>query len=442
MALPGARPYRTYVLRIRFTRAGALPQNFADPAGVVCLKTNPTGGDDDEAVQQASRQDLARALAPRYTHASRRQKGQLLDEFCAITGYTRKHALVMLSRPPVEDRARSVGGRPLSYGPAEVALLRVCWSATDGICSKRLAPFLPELLERLRHWHALRHVSAQTIERVAHMSPATIDRALASSRAGLPKRGLSMTRPGTLLKHQVAIKTFADWSETVPGFVEVDLVAHCGWIGAGPFLYTLTLVDVATGWVSCAGLRDKRAESVLAALHGVHEGLPFRILGLDSDNGSEFLNAPLLKYCADQHITFTRGRPYRKNDSCFVEQKNWAVVRRLVGYARLEAPALAALERIHELARDYVNFLHPVRKLQEKVRRGSRITRRYDTAQTPYRRLLASGVLLRKNQARLAARSKAVDPLRLKLELEAAQRTLAQHAVRPAIVHPLRSDSL
>src|SRR5205823_1121289 len=155
--------------------ASALPQNFVDPAGQVCLKTNPTGGNDDERVQQASRHDLARALAPRYAHASRRQKGQILDEFCAITGYTRKHALVMLSRPPVEDRARSVGGRPRSYGPAEVALLRVCWSATDGICSKRLAPFLPELLARLRHWHALRHVSAGTIERVARMSPSTID---------------------------------------------------------------------------------------------------------------------------------------------------------------------------------------------------------------------------------------------------------------------------
>ena len=126
------------------------------------------------------------------------------------------------------------GWTPLVGREAEVALLRVCWSATDGICSKRLAPFLPELLERLRHWHALRHVSAETIERVAHMSPSTIDRALASSRPGLPKRGISTTRPGTLLKHQVAIKTFADWTETVPGFVEVDLVAHCGWTGAGP----------------------------------------------------------------------------------------------------------------------------------------------------------------------------------------------------------------
>jgi hypothetical protein len=211
----------------------ALPQNFADPAEGFCLKTDPTGGNDDEAVQQASRHDLARGLAPRYVHASRREKGQLLNEFCAVTGYTRKHALVLLNQPPVEQRASIHRGRPPSYGPAEVALLRMCWAATDGICSKRLAPFLPELLERLRRWHALRHISAETIQRVAYMSPSTIDRALAASRDGLPKRGLSTTRPGTLLKHQVAIKTFADWTETKPGFVEVDLVAHCGWTGAG-----------------------------------------------------------------------------------------------------------------------------------------------------------------------------------------------------------------
>src|ERR671932_1322166 len=179
---------------------------------------------------------------------------------------------------------------------------------------------------------------------------------------------------------------------------------------------------------------DKRAQTVLAALRRLREGLPFALLGLDSDSGSEFLNTALMDYCTDQRITFTRGRPYRKNDGCFVEQKNWAVVRRLVGYQRLEAPALAASERVHELARDYVNFLHPVRRLTEKVRRGARITRRYDTAQTPYRRLVASGTLAKRAAGELAARSAALDPLRLKLELEAAQRTLAQRAVQPAVV--------
>ena len=174
---------------------------------------------------------------------------------------------------------------------------------------------------------------------------------------------------------------------------------------------------------------------MLAALRRVQEGLPFKILGLDSDSGSEFLNSTLLDYCTDQHITFTRGRPYRKNDGCFVEQKNWAVVRRLVGYQRLEAPALAALERVHELARDYVNFLHPVRRLTEKVRRGARVTRHYDTAQTPYRRLVASSTLTKKAARQLAIRSKKLDPLHLKLELECAQRTLAERQVRSVLHH-------
>jgi hypothetical protein len=174
----------------------------------------------------------------------------------------------------------------------------------------------------------------------------------------------------------------------------------------------------------------------------VRDGLPFRLRGLDSDSGSEFLNSALIEYCAEQHITFTRGRPYRKNDGCYVEQKNWAVVRRLVGYQRLEAPALSALERVHDLAREYVNFSHPVRRLTEKIRLGARVTRRYDTAQTPYRRLLASGCLSQIATRQLAMRSKALDPLRLKLELESAQRTLAERAVRPAVAHPLRSDHL
>ena len=194
--------------------------------------------------------------------------------------------------------------------------------------------------------------------------------------------------------------------------------------------------------MSCTGIRDKRAQTVLAALRRLREGLPFKLRGLDSDCGSEFLNTALVDYCTDQHITFTRGRPYRKNDGCHVEQKNWAVVRRLVGYQRLETPALPGLERVHDLARDYVNFLHPARRLTEKVRLGARVTRRYDMAQTPYRWLLASGCLSQKAARDLAIRWKRLDPLRVKLELESAQRTLAESAVRPAVRDPLRSDHL
>ena len=265
---------------------------------------------------------------------------------------------------------------------------------TDGICSKRLAPFLPELLDRLRRRQALREFPVAVQTRVARVNSATVDRALEPLREQTKaRRGISTTKAGTLLKRQIPIRTFAEWTEARPGFFEMDLVAHCGWSGAGQCLYTLSMVDVATGWVAWAGLRDKRSETVFHALQRIRAELPFRILGLDSDNGTEFINRALLDYCSEQGITFTRSRPYLKNDTCHVEQKNWAVVRRLVGYDRLEWPALAALERIHDLAGDYVNFLHPVRKLVSKTRTGLRVTRRYEFAQTPFHGLVDSGAL-------------------------------------------------
>ena len=379
-------------------------------------------------VQRASWYDLVRALTPRYAHVGKREKGQILDQVCQVTGYTRKHAVALLRQPPpAELPAKRSRHRSPSYGPAEVELLQLCWLVTDGICGKRLAPFLPELVRRLRRWHALRDVPAEV---QAQMSAATVDRALQPYRVQHKRRGVSTTQPGTLLKRQIAIRTFADWTDVQPGFLEMDLVAHCGWNAVGPFLYTLSMVDVATGWVACAGLRDRRQETVFSGLQRLQADLPFPILGLDSDNGGEFINRLLIGYCAEQGITFTRGRPYAKNDSCHIEQKNWAVVRRLVGYDRLELPALAALGRIHDLARDYVNFLHPVRKLVSKTREGARIRRRYDAARTPFHRLLDSGVLSIQLTRELKARSANVDPVRLKVQLEAAQRTLAARAAR------------
>jgi hypothetical protein len=410
----------------------ALPQEFADRNEAFASRKNPTEGEVGEAVQRASRHDLVRALAPRYGHVSKTEKGHILDQVCEMTGYTRKYALTLLTDPPADEpRVKRTRQRSASYGPEEIELLRLCWLVTDGICSKRLAPFLPELLDRLRRRQALREFPAAIQTRVAQMSAATIDRALKPVREQTrARRGISTTKAGTLLKRQIAIRTFADWTDARPGFLEMDLVAHCGWSGAGQFLYTLSMVDVATGWVACAGLRDKRQETVFHALQRLQAELPFRILGLDSDNGTEFINRALLDYCTDHGITFTRSRPYLKNDTCHVEQKNWAVVRRFVGYDRLELPALPALERIHDLARDYVNFLHPVRKLISKTRTGPRVTRRYDLAQTPFHRLLDSDALSIKMTRQLRARSKTIDPYRLKVQLETAQRTLATRAVR------------
>jgi hypothetical protein len=383
-------------------------------------------------VRRSSRYEYARAIAARYRRAGKREKGRILDEFCAATGYHRKYALGLLKRPPV-----ATGGsgprraRPRLCGPAEMGLLRACWELTDGICSKRLAPFLGELVERLAACDALPDEASPAVRaRVARLSPATIDRRLRPERARWPRRGRGTTKPGTLLKGQVPLKTFADWNGTVPGFLEVDLVAHCGASGAGEFLLTLSTVDVATGWASCIGVQNKGEYAIFEALCQLRAGLPFPLLGIDSDNGSEFLNHSLVRYCQQERITFTRSRPYRKEDTCHIEQKNWSVVRRLVGYARFERAALGRLNRLYALARDYVNFFQPVLKLVEKQRDGARVTKRYDRAQTPYRRLLAAGVLGPETRIQLAARYAALHPIRLKLDVEAAQQALYSRAVR------------
>ena len=226
------------------------------------------------------------------------------------------------------------------------------------------------------------------------------------------------------------IKTFADWDSARPGFLEIDLVAHCGSTSAGPFLFTVSTVDVATGWTLCRAVRNRGEEAVFQELAEIRHRLPFPLLGLDSDNGGEFINRTLVHYCQDESITLTRARPYRKNDSCHVEQKNWSVVRRLVGYARFEQDALPALNAVYALAEDYVNFLQLVLKLVEKTRDGPRVHRRYDTAQTPYRRLLSLADLPAAKRHDLEARYEAIHPIRLKTTLEHVQTQLSAHAVR------------
>jgi hypothetical protein len=380
-------------------------------------------------VGRGSKREYADAVRARYRRASKAEKGRILNEFVAATGYHRVYARQVLRRPrPARGGQRRK--RPRVYGPAEVSLLGICWEVTDGICSKRLAPFLPELLAKLAACDALpEDVTPEVLARVGGMSASTIDRALGPARAAWPKRGWGTTKPGTLLKHQIPVRTFADWDDERPGFLEADLVGHSGASSAGEFLFTLSTVDVASGWSACVGVRNKGEYATFEALRQLREELPFQLLGLDSDNGGEFINRSLTRYCQEEGITFTRTRPYRKNDNCYVEQKNWSVVRRLVGYARFELEALPALNRVHALARDFVNFFQPVQKLVEKTRDGARVTKHYDRAQTPYQRLLATTILAPEIAAGLAARYAALNPLQLKLELEAAQEQLYTLAV-------------
>jgi len=379
-------------------------------------------------VKKESKQDLAKALHPKYLKASRKEKGRLLDEFVEVTGYHRNYAKKLLLHGVVPPTGRydphtcirrHAGGRPRVYGPVVLQALCVAAESTGWICGKRLVGVLPELVSALEQEGA---ISLFASERAAllSMSAATIDRKLACERAHHKPKGACTTKPGTLLRSQVPIRTYTPWDEQQPGFLEIDLVAHCGESTAGTYLCTLNCVDVATGWTECVGVANKGQGAVFAALQQVRERLPFPLLGIDSDNGSEFINDHLIRYCQRERITFTRCRPYRKNDQAHVEQKNGSVVRQLVGYDRYATPAaLAQLGRVYELVRLHVNAYLPVMKLIGKQREGAKVSKHYDLPTTPYKRALMAGVLSSEAQAHFQdqLRAAAEGPLSLRHRL-------------------------
>jgi len=257
-------------------------------------------------------------------------------------------------------------------------------------------------------------MDAEIEAQLCQISPSTIDRLLHSYRRLGGRHPFTTTKPGSLLKSSIPIRTFTDWQEERPGFLEIDLVSHCAESTEGFYLTTLSTVDVASGWSECLGVWGKGQERVGGAVHRVRQRLPFPLLGLDSDNGSEFINQHLYRYCQREGITFTHSRSYKKNDSCHVEQKNWSVVRRLVGYDRYSSrTALEALNRVYDVTRLYVNFFQPVMKLVRKTRHGAKVHKVYDTAQTPYQRLLKTGLLTEAKQQELAAIYQGLNPVLL-----------------------------
>jgi hypothetical protein len=270
-----------------------------------------------------------------------------------------------------------------------VEILEKIWETCGKICSKRLHPFIPEMVSVLEREGEL-SCNPETKTLLLSISRSTIDRCLKKARYSSPK-GISTTKPGTLLKKMIPVRTWHEWDDTIPGFMEMDLVAHCGENAAGQFIYTLTAVDVATGWTECLAIPNKTQIAVSNAIRTMRLRLPFPLLGIDCDNGSEFINDLLYRYCLKEKITFTRSRPYKKNDQAYVEQKNGAVVRNTVGYDRFETEEdLRLLQLIYEYLHVYVNFFQPVMKLIKKERIDGRTVKVYDQATSPYRRVLAS----------------------------------------------------
>ena len=338
-------------------------------------------------MSQRSKRELAEVVRPRYLKASQEGKGKILDEFVAATGYHRKYAIRVLRQGRKSKGLKKAGRRKVYHGLV-VQVLTEIWEICGRICSKRLHPFLPEIVQVLERHNELK-LDAETRRLLLAMSRSTIDRCLQPARFET-RQGLSTTKPGTLLKDAIPVRTWSEWNETQPGFLELDLVAHCGDTTAGVYLNTLTATDIATGWTECLALAHKTQEAVSQAIHELRRRLPFPLLGIDSDNGSEFINDTLYRYCLAEHITFTRSRPYRKNDQAHVEQKNWSVVRHTVGYDRWEtAEELELLGDVYADLRLYVNYFQPVLKLIGKERVDGKTVKRYDQATTPFRRVLA-----------------------------------------------------
>jgi len=370
-------------------------------------------------VTRASVREYAAVQRERYLQGTRAEKRQLLDEVVAVTGIHRKAAIRLLRRTPRPRALPGPGGRPREYGPAVAAAAEVLWQASGRIGAHRLHPFVSELCARLVQCGELT-VAPDVEKRLRQASRPTLARLLAPARAQYPRRGATSTRPGTWLRQEIPIRTFTEWDDARPGFCEVDLVAHCGSSTEGFYLCTLCAVDIATTWVELEAVWGKGQDRVGGGIHRVRQRLPMPLVGLDSDNGSEFINQRLYTYCQKTGITFTRSRAWKKNDSAHVEQKNGAVVRQLVGYDRFTSKAAyEQLARVYARARLHVNFFQPVQKLATKTRCGARVRRVYDRAQTPYQRLCATGVLTAAKRGELEELYQRLNPLQLRRDLEA-----------------------
>lgn len=362
--------------------------------------------------------EMAEALRIHYLKGRKKEKGRVLDQFCLATGYNRKSAIRLLRTAPKAHKAR---GRRRVYGMDVVNALVKAWKAADGICSKRLAPFLPELVKVLIRNKELA-ISEEVRSQLVGLSPSSIDRLLKPFRRKWIRRPHTSghVRVPNSLKAQIPIRTFGEWSNVRPGSMQADLVVHCGDKLDGFCLYTMNAVDVYTSWTECRIVWGKGQSRVGGGAHMIRQSLPFQLRELHTDNGGEFINDLLFRWCRKEGIYFTRGRPYKKNDQAYVEQKNWSVPRRIVGYHRYSSKAAyEELARLYKLVCPYTNFFQPVRKVVAKERIGNRVVKRYDVAQTPYQRLLASGVLDESTQKKLQELYESLNPVVLRRRIDA-----------------------
>lgn len=336
-----------------------------------------------------SKQDYFRAIYHRYRDADFAEKSVILNEFCRICGYNRKYAIRKLANPPPDPDKRLRRKRAFHYSYRALSIIQEVWKSSGYPCGVRLKAVLKGWLPWIRKRHSL----SKDVEReILSISARQIDRRLKSKKSALKGHLYGRTRPGSILKHHIPIKT-DNWDVKVPGYSEVDTVSHCGSNGEGHFVYTVNETDVLTEWTESRAVLGKSEKGVVEALDDAASSLPYKRLGLDSDNGSEFVNWHMVRYCKANQIQPFRGRPYKKDDNAYIEQKNFTHVRKLLGWDRYDTQEAA--DAINDLYRHewswFMNLFMPSMKLKIKERRGSRVVRRYDTPQTPLERVEFSG---------------------------------------------------
>src|SRR5436190_23888904 len=376
-------------------------------------------------ISMGARREIKSAVAGRYRVAGRAEKGRILDELCKVTGWHRKHAVRSLANRPAAG-PEAPRQRTSIYDVVVKDALTALWEASDRICGKRLKVMIPILLPALER-HGRLSLGAADRALMLAISAATIDRLLADTK--IAAAGGKRRRVGfySAIRCEVPIRTFSDWQDPPPGFCEIDMVAHGGTSVAGSFIQTLTMVDVATGWTECLPLVTREGNLVVEAIKRAQSLFPWIILGADFDNDSAFMNDVVVPWCRAQKIEVTRSRAYKKNDQAFVEQKNGAVVRRLIGYGRFDGAETARImARLYAAARLYVNFFQPSFKLKEKRREGAKVIKRYHAPATPFERALAHSRVPKAVKARLRETYRSLDPVALLAEIRAAQDELGE----------------
>ena len=371
-------------------------------------------------MSKLSRQEYLTVMRRNYTKAGKKERGEILSDVVDITGYHRTYAAQLLRSPPLKRQARRTRQRADTYTRETKQAVIILWRAANGIAAERLHPFMPVLLDKMTACGELAVTDAAEIQ-LRQISLATVKRIVQGEKHRSTVRIGGTTKPGSLLKRQITVR-YGRWDETTPGWCETDTVAHCGETLVGTFIYSLNVVDIASGWSEQVAILGKGERHVTEGMEALRQRLPFPLLGLDSDNGSEFINYSMLAYAKKHAITLTRSRPYKKNDNAHVEQKNWTAIRQLVGYERLDTEQ--QLDILNDLYvnewRLYVNFFQPTMKVKEttKDQVTGKKTKRYYEAKTPHQRLMEHPDVPQTTKGLLQSTYDSLNPIQLQDDIQ------------------------